>query len=95
MVYINHYSLGSRTIDHKGKKIEVSNSIDLFNYLNSLENFEAEVGVIPPGYAHRPDLISDLFYGSVTKDWLIIMFNNIKDPFQQLNVGDQILIPRI
>jgi len=95
MTYINHYSVGSRTIDHKGKKIEVSNSTDLFTFLNSIEQYEVDVGIVQPGYAHRPDLISDLFYNTVTKDWLIVMFNNIKDPFQQLNVGDQILIPRI
>jgi len=50
------------------------------------------VGVIPPGYEHRADLIADLFYGSAAMDWLILWVNNIADPFQQLNVGDRIKI---
>lgn len=54
-----------------------------------------DVGYIPAGYEHRPDLISNLFYDTVTKDWLIMMFNNIKDPFQELNVGDRVLLPKV
>jgi hypothetical protein len=94
MKYINHYRLGGGIVNHKGKNIYIADSIALANYLNSLQA-SVEVGIIPPGYAHRPDLISDLFYGTVTKDWMIVMFNNIKDPFQQLNVGDKILLPII
>lgn len=95
MTYINHYKLGGRRLTHKGKEIFVSNRDELASFLNSLETFQVEVGNIPPGYQHRPDLISDLFYGTVTKDWIIVMFNNIKDPFQELNVGDTILLPII
>lgn len=78
---------------HKGKTIAVSNSNSVSQYLSILESGGYKVGTIPPGYEHRPDLISDLFYGTVTKDWVIVMFNKIKDPFQELNVGDTILIP--
>lgn len=95
MAYINHYRLGGGVIDHKGKQIFVADRNALTNYLNSLEQFQVDTGVIPPGYAHRPDLISDLFYGTTTKDWMLMMFNNISDPFQQLNVGDTILLPMI
>lgn len=95
MAYINHYSLGGGVVDHKGKKIFVADRRALVNYLTSLGNTKIEIGVIPPGYAHRPDLISDLFYGTVTKDWMILMFNNIKDPFQELNAGDEIFLPMI
>jgi hypothetical protein len=40
-------------------------------------------------------LISNLFYDTTSYDWLILMFNNIKDPFQELNVDDRILIPNL
>lgn len=95
MNYINHYNLGSYSVNHKGKIIQISDGISLANYLNSLENVNIKVGYIPAGFEHRPDLISNLFYNTVTKDWLILMFNNITDPFQQLNVNDRILIPMI
>lgn len=95
MAYINHYRLGGGIVSHKGKNIYIANGIALKDYLNSLQSLEIETGVIPPGYEHRPDLISNLFYGTVTKDWMIVMFNNIKDPFQQLNAGDKILLPKL
>lgn len=95
MNYINHYQTGAGTVEHKGKLITISDSVSLSNYLASLESVQIEVGTIPPGYEHRPDRISELFYGTVTKDWMLVMFNNIKDPFQELNVGDTILLPMI
>jgi hypothetical protein len=95
MNYINHYNLGSYSVTHQGKVIQIADKIALANYLNSLENVTIEVGYIPAGFEHRPDLISNLFYNTTTKDWLILMFNNITDPFQQLNVNDRILIPMI
>jgi hypothetical protein len=95
MAYINHYQLGGGVINHKGRDIFVASRNALFNYLRSLESYQVDKGTIPAGYEHRPDLISDLFYGTVTKDWMILMFNNIKDPFQELNVGDEILLPMI
>jgi hypothetical protein len=95
MRYINHYTVGSTQVEHRGKIITTSLHTGVNEYLINLEKVEMDVGYIPAGYEHRPDLISNLFYNTVTKDWLIMMFNNIKDPFQQLNVGDRILLPKI
>ena len=95
MKFINHYTVGSTQAEHRGKIITTSLHTGVDEYLKSLESAKIEVGYIPAGYEHRPDLISNLFYDTVTKDWLILMFNNIKDPFQELNVGDRILIPNI
>jgi hypothetical protein len=95
MTYINHYRLGGGLVSHKGKNIFIADGNALADYLKTLESVEVDTGFIPAGYEHRPDLISDLFYGTVTKDWLIMMFNNIKDPFQELNVGDKLLLPKL
>jgi len=57
--------------------------------------FEYEVGYIPEGYEHRPDLISNLFYGSPKNWWLQMLVNSVEDPFEGFNVGDSILIPKI
>ena len=95
MNYINHYKVGVTQVNHKGKTLVTSLNTELSEYLTSLQSVDVDVGYIPAGYEHRPDLISDLFYDTVTKDWLILMFNNIKDPFQELNIGDRILLPKI
>jgi hypothetical protein len=95
MAYINHYRLGGGIVSHKGKNIFISDNATLTDYLKTLESMKVDAVIIPAGYEHRPDLISDLFYGTVTKDWLIMMFNNIKDPFQELNVGDKLLLPKL
>jgi len=45
---------------------------------------------IPAGYEHRPDLISNLFFGSPDNWWVILGMNGISDPFESLNIGDRI-----
>ena len=95
MNYINHYKIAVNQVEHRGKPIMTSLNTNLQDYFKNLENIEIDVGYIPAGYEHRPDLISELFYNTVTKDWVIMMFNNIKDPFQELNVGDRVLLPKL
>lgn len=94
MFYKNQLSRGFSTASHKNKTIFSSLASESFkNFYTSLNRVPYKVGYIPAGYEHRPDLISNLFYGTPTKDWFICYFNNIKDPFNELNVGDRILIP--
>jgi hypothetical protein len=96
MVFNNHLKIGSVTVLHKDKNVTTSlNSVDFENFVASMKDFDFNVGNIPPGFEHRADLISNLFYNTPTLDWLICWFNDIKDPFQQLNVRDQIKIPKL
>lgn len=96
MDFLNHHSKGYEKISHKGKTITTSTTSQIFeDYLFKLKFSRFKVGYIPAGYEHRADLISDLFYNSPIYDCLILYFNDIKDPFNQLNVGDKILIPEI
>ena len=96
MIYKNHLSMGSRKVIHKGKVVVSSlNSPDFKNFLVYADNLSEKVGVIPPGYEHRPDKIADLFYGTPTLDWLVCWTNNVSDPFQQLNAGDRVIIVNI
>jgi hypothetical protein len=93
----SRYDQGQVKYNHKGK---VSNSIvgnqkQEFR-LRLMENMlEYETVVVPVGYEHRPDLISNVFYGTPLFWFLILEYNNIADPFQGLNVGDIIKIPNI
>lgn len=95
MKYKNHYSVDVNLITHRDKVIATSLNTNMDSFIQSLNNLDFKVGYIPAGFEHRPDLISNLFYETVTNDWLILMFNNIKDPFQELNIGDRILIPNV
>jgi len=96
MDYLNHHVKGFEVISHKDKTLVTSNpSISFENFILNFKKVPFKIGYIPPGYEHRADLISDLFYNNPTLDWLILMFNDIKDPFNELNVNDRILIPII
>lgn len=91
--YRNHLKAGHVTIKHKNKTVVTSlNSVDFRNFIDSLRDVNYLTGTIPPGYEHRADKISNLFYETPELDWLICWTNNISDPFQQLNVGDRIRI---
>ena len=68
------------------------NSKSFESSFRELLSMSKKVGVIPPGFEHRADLISNLFYGTPSLDWVILWVNSISDPFQQLNVGDRVVI---
>jgi hypothetical protein len=54
-----------------------------------------DVGYVPAGYEHRPDLISNVFYGSPKNWWLLMLVNGISDPNEGFKQNDKILIPKI
>lgn len=94
--YKNHLSQGSISVKHKDLTVVTTlNSQEFEKFLETMDNYDFDVGNIPPGYEHRADLISELFYNTPTLDWLICWFNNVSDPFQQLNVLDTIKIPKL
>lgn len=94
--FYNNYSQGYTQVRHKDKVITTSLNSETFEeFLANMDTLDYEVGYIINGYEHRPDLISELFYNTPSYDWLIMWFNNINDPFQQLNVGDRIYIPSL
>jgi hypothetical protein len=96
MTFNNHLNIGFTRIVHKNREITTTlNNLDFETFLQEMDNFDFDVGYVPAGFEHRADLISDTFYNTPTLDWLILWFNKIKDPFQELNVRDQIKIPRV
>jgi hypothetical protein len=84
-------------IRHKGKVISTTVGSKPYERLFCGTNPAAlrghRTGNIPYGFAHRPDLISNLFYNSPNAWWRICEVNNIFDVFEQLNSGDQIFLP--
>lgn len=73
---------------HKGKTIVTT--VGSLVGDTQLSNSSLGENYIPAGYEHRPDLISNLFFGSPENWWVIMGMNGIFDPFESLNVGDRI-----
>ena len=42
---------------------------------------------------YRPDKVSQRFYGTPHLDWVILFFNDIKDPFKEFTTGKSIVVP--
>lgn len=83
---------GSIIINHKGKKIPTSVGSLKYESAFSTESLSTNAH-IPPGYEHRPDLISSLFMDDPDMWWVICERNAIFDVFEQLNSGDSIGLP--
>ena len=91
------YNLDEIVVKHKNITTNTIVNSDKFdNLLNNLEDsYEYQVGYVPQEYAHRPDLISNIFYGSPKNWWLLMLVNGISDPFEGFNANDAILIPKL
>lgn len=50
---------------------------------------------ITDSLAYRPDLVSRVVYGSFHYGWLIMDYNNILDPYEELVTGVVLQIPKI
>lgn len=84
-------SVGLIPLYHKGKVVLTSvgspSYESMSNSLGGTEKF------IPAGYAHRPDLISNLFLGSSSYWWGIMELNGLSDPFESLKLSDRVILP--
>ena len=92
---ISRYAYGMQTYIHKGHVTTASvGSQDWDNYLVALSYLPSQIGNVPPEFEHRPDLISNVWYGSTGLWWLVMVMNNLFDPFEELDRGDPILLPK-
>ena len=91
------YDVDEKIVQHKGVNINTILNSDKFDSI--LENldtaYEYEVGYVPAGYENRPDLISNVFYGSPKHWWLLMLVNGISDPFEGFEKNQRILIPKL
>ena len=90
-------SFGQVIIDHKGRRIPTSVGSDkyegVFGGETSTRLFPSTNGNIPLGYAHRPDLIANLFLNTSEAWWVVCERNAIFDVFEQLKPGSALKIP--
>ena len=91
------YSLDHNQVLHRGvTTTTILNTPKFDNILFNIEEaFDYEVGYIPAGYEHRPDLISNIFYGSPKNWWLLMLVNGISDPAEGFLPNQRILIPKL
>lgn len=96
MANVSQYMLGEVYLLHKNKRLRTatgSPGFDMSNEDMRKEYPSFDIAYVITGFEHRPDLISNIFYKTPEYWWLILLYNNIDDPFEGLNVGDQIKIP--
>ena len=91
------YELGELVVKHRNTTVNtIVHSEGHDRLLENLDtSYEYEVGFVPEGYAHRPDLIANVFYGDPSMWWLLMEVNSISDPFEGFKVNDRILIPKL
>jgi len=91
------YAFGMKKVRHRNATVTtIVNSPVFDKIVSDLENaFEYEIGYVPNGYEHRPDLISNIFYGSPKYWWLLMLVNSITDPSEGFLINQRILLPKV
>ena len=94
---LSRYNYGVVEQLHKGKVTTTSIGTPYFDNFKPLTTSpEAfKLGNIPIQFSHRPDLISHSFYKTPGYWWYIMMLNNLVDPFESLNSGEDVVLPKI
>ena len=91
------YELDAVKVVHRNAIVTTVVGSPIFDKL--IENldisYKYEVGYVPAGYEHRPDLISNVFYGSPKNWWLLMLVNSIIDPNEGFKLNERIVIPRL
>ena len=91
------YSLDVNKVRHRNVlTTTIVNTPKFDSILSDLDSaYKYEVGYVPNGYEHRPDLISNVFYGTPKNWWLLMLVNSISDPNEGFKINDKILIPKM
>ena len=84
------------SVTHRNKVINtLFNNEEYDRLLERLDDYEVEVGFVPAGYEGRPDLISNVFYGTPNYWWVLCQVNNISDPQEGFTTNQRIFIPKL
>lgn len=91
------YAVDVVSVRHRNATITtIVNSPIFDNMISNLDTaFDYEVGFVPAGYEHRPDLISNVYYGDAKNWWLLMLVNSVPDPNEGFKISDRIIIPKI
>ena len=90
----SRYDLGKNIINHKGKDVSTSLNTEFENLLTEgPKDKKYRKGAVISYIENRPDTLSYIYYNTPYQWWYIMAFNNMKDPFEDMNLNDRILIP--
>ena len=99
MVLMNRKLLSQESVEvtHRGKVTRTTVFSNIFEALHARpeQYFQFKEGRVPFAFANRSDLIAEVFYDSHDLNWLVQVANSVEDPFEGLNSGDRIFIPRL
>ena len=73
-----------------GKDLSSMNFFRLFP-----NNFDPVICIIDDSLVGRPDLISKKYFDAVEYWWIILKYNHINDPFNELGLNTILKIPNI
>ena len=81
----SRFKISEQVLTNDGK--ETWGLMKRFYFLdrNNLEDNEIDRIVIDSTLSGRPDKIADEVYGRIDLDWVILMFNNVENPFEYPN----------
>ena len=90
------YSLDYQVVTHRNCKVTTTLNTPKFdNLIKNIDSaYNYEVGYVPNGFQHRPDLISNIFNGTPDKFWLLMLINNNTDPNESFKPSELMLIPK-
>jgi hypothetical protein len=90
------YSLDYQEVIHRNCKVRTILNTPVFdNLIKTMDvAYNYEVGYIPNGFEHRPDLISDVFTRTPDNWWLLMLINSKPDPNESFKTHERILIPK-
>jgi len=91
------YSFDYNIVRHRDKNIlTIVNNSSFEEILDDVPgSYTFTEGYVPAGYEHRPDLISNVFYGTPDYWWLLMLVNSITDPIEGFYTSQKILIPEL
>ncbi len=93
----DQYTIGKNIFSHRGVRVATTLHVpEMDQLLEGLDTaFEYDIGRVPIGYEHRPELISHIFYGTPALWWLLMVYNGITDPNEGFRIGQKIKIPKV
>ena len=92
----NRYNIFSNyKVTHRGKTLKtVTPSPRFYNYPDTVVG-KSNLIIVPSGFRGRPDLLSFHVYGTPDYWWLLLLANDIVDPYEELKEGIQLKIPKV
>lgn len=88
--------LYNRKFLYKQETVDGIRELDLLQTKLIYQDFSTQKEItVTDATAYRPDLVSRVAYGNPNYGWLIMDYNDILDPYDQLVTGVVLQVPRI